>query len=60
MPGKKCTLSVRAYDIFNQSKNLFVTDSANYHLESRNNTLGRYLIVSFAFRFGTLGNRRSG
>lgn len=31
-----------------------------YHLESRNNTLGRYLIVSFAFRFGTFGNRRVG
>ena len=49
----KFTVALKAYDIFNQSKNLSVTDESNYHLETRNNTLGRYLILSLTYRFGT-------
>lgn len=58
--NNKCTIAIRAYDILNQAKNLMVTDNSNYHLESRNNTLGRYVIVSFTYRFGTFGNNRRG
>ncbi len=58
---KTCTLALRAYDILNQAKNLSVTDASNYHQEVRNNTLGRYIIVSFTWRFGTFsGHRRGG
>ncbi|MCQ2156619.1 MAG: outer membrane beta-barrel protein, partial [Bacteroidales bacterium] len=49
---KKLTLALKCYDIFNQSKNLTVTDNSNYHQESWNNTLGRYIILSATFRFG--------
>ncbi len=55
-----CTLALRAYDIFNQAKNLSVTDASNYHQEVRNNTLGRYIILSFTWRFGTFGGHRRG
>lgn len=55
---KKCTLALKAYDILGQSKNLSVTDSANYHQEVRNNTLGRYIIVSLTYRFGNFGGNR--
>ena len=48
----KCTLALKAYDILGQSKNLSVSDSANYHMETRNNTLGRYIILSLTYRFG--------
>ena len=48
----KFTLAVKAYDILGQSKNLSVSDSSNYHLETRNNTLGRYIILSVTYRFG--------
>lgn len=51
------TLSLRAYDILNQAKNLLVTDASNYHQEVRNNTLGRYVIVSLTYRFGTFSGR---
>lgn len=54
---KKFTLAVKAYDIFNQSKNLNITDSANYHQETWNNTLGRYIIVSLTYRFGSNKNQ---
>ena len=55
-----CTIALRGYDLLNQAKNLMVTDNSNYHLESRNNTLGRYVILSFTYRFGTFGNNRRG
>lgn len=58
--NKTCTLALRAYDILNQAKNLFVTDASNYHQESRNNTLGRYVVLSFTYRFGTFNGPRSG
>lgn len=51
------TVAVRAYDILAQSKNLTVTDNANYHNETINNTLGRYIILSLTWRFGTMGNQ---
>lgn len=51
------TLAIRGYDILGQSKNLTVSDNSNYHNESVNNTLGRYIIVSLTWRFGTMSNR---
>lgn len=56
----KFTLSVKAYDILNQSKNLSVSDASNYHLETRNNTLGRYIVLSLTYRFGTFGGPGGG
>ena len=56
----KCTIALKAYDILGQSKNLSVSDSANYHMETRNNTLGRYIIVSLTYRFGNFGGAGGG
>ena len=50
---KKFTLALKGYDIFGQAKNLTVTDASNYHNEVVNNTLGRYVILSLTYRFGT-------
>ena len=58
--NNKCTIALRAYDLLNQAKNLTVSDVSNYHLESRSNTLGRYVVVAFTYRFGTFGNNRGG
>ena len=54
----QATLALKAYDILNQAKNLSVTDATNYHQEVRNNTLGRYVIVSLTWRFGNFGKAR--
>lgn len=51
---KKFTLAVKCYDILGQAKQLSVTDSANYHSEVLNNTLGRYIIASLTYRFGNM------
>ena len=52
---KQATLTLKAYDILDRAKNLSVTDASNYHSEVRNNTLGRYIILSFTWRFGNFG-----
>ena len=56
----KFTLALKAYDILGQSKNLSVTDASNYHQETRNNTLGRYIILSLTYRFGNFGGVSGG
>ncbi|MBO4610793.1 MAG: outer membrane beta-barrel protein, partial [Bacteroidales bacterium] len=56
--NKKATVSLKGYDIFGQAKNLTVTDSSNVHTESLNNTLGRYVILSFTYRFGTFDSSK--
>ena len=50
---KKMTLALKGYDILGQAKNLSVEDDANHHSETVNNTLGRYIILSLTYRFGT-------
>ena len=55
---RKVTLAIKGYDILGQAKNLSVTDNANYHTEVVNNTLGRYIIASLTWRFGTFDRNR--
>ena len=55
---KKATISLKGYDIFGQAKNITVSDSSNVHTESLNNTLGRYVILSFSYRFGNFDRSR--
>ena len=49
-------------DILDQSKNLRVNITDNYYQETRNNTLGRYIMLTFTWRFGSFGggNNRGG
>ena len=52
----KFTLSIKAYDILNQSRNVYRTTTDNYVQDTRNNTLGRYIMISLTYRFGDFGN----
>ena len=52
---RQATIALKAYDILNQSNNFSVSDTSNYHQETYNSTLGRYIILSFTFRFGNFG-----
>lgn len=56
---KQVTLALKVYDLFNQAKNLSVTDTDDYHQEVYNNTLGRYIILSATWRFGNFGNAKN-
>ncbi len=53
------TVAVKAYDILNQSRNTFRTTTDNYVLDTRNNTLGRYVVLTLTYRFGNFGGRKS-
>ena len=52
---RQATLSLKAYDILDQARNLSVETTDNYYQETRNNTLGRYVMLSFTWRFGNFG-----
>ena len=52
---RQATLSLKAYDILDRARNLRVVTTDNYYQETRNNTLGRYVILSFTWRFGNFG-----
>ena len=51
------TIAVKAYDILDQSKNTSRTTTDNYVLDTRNNTLGRYIMLTLTYRFGTFGKK---
>ena len=55
----KVTLAIKGYDLLGQARNLNVSDTNNYHQETRNNTLGRYIILSLTYRFGNFNDARS-
>jgi len=63
---KRGTLAFKAYDLLDQSKNVRRTITDNYMRDSWSNTLGRYVVVSFTYRFGKfvdrnqMGGRRGG
>lgn len=54
------TISLKAYDILNQSRNTYRQSADNYIKDVKNNTLGRYIVMSLTYRFGTFGGRRGG
>ena len=54
------TLAVKVYDILNQSRNTYRRTTDNYVQDVQNNTLGRYIMVSLTYRFGTFGGQRGG
>ena len=58
--NNNATLAIRGYDLLNQTKSFNESISGNRRTESRTLTLGRYVIVSLTFRFGTFGNGRGG
>lgn len=53
----QATVALNVYDLLGQTRNFSVTDSGNIYRESKNNSLGRYIILSFTWRFGTIGGR---
>lgn len=56
---KKVTLAIKGYDLIGQSRNINISDTDNYHMETSNNTLGRYIILSLTYRFGNFNNARN-
>ena len=58
--GGRATISLQVNDILNQQRSISKQITDNYDLTSRTNTLGRYFLVTFTYRFGTFGGQRGG
>ncbi|MFY0630336.1 MAG: TonB-dependent receptor [Flavobacteriaceae bacterium] len=53
----KATLSLKAYDILNQNTNARRRATANYIEDSESIVLSQYFLVSFSWRFNTMGDK---
>jgi hypothetical protein len=53
--NKAATVSLKAYDLLQQRSNISRTVTANYIDDIRYNSLTRYFMVSFAYKFNTFG-----
>ena len=51
------TISLNAYDILGQRRMLSTSETDNYRSETTSRSIGRYIILSFTWRFGTFGGR---
>lgn len=66
--GDAATVSLRAYDLLNQKSNVRRTTQTLYIDDTRYNSLTRYFMISFTYKFNTFGsgnepsdhNRRGG
>ncbi|WP_111309055.1 outer membrane beta-barrel protein [Confluentibacter sediminis] len=51
----KATLTLKVYDLLNQNNNATRTVSENYIQDSQNTVLKQYFMLSFSWKFNTLG-----
>ena len=55
LPGQAATIAVKAYDLLQQRSSVRRQSAGNYTSDTEYNTLGRYLMFSFTYRFNTFG-----
>lgn len=55
LPGQAATIAVKAYDLLQQRSAVRRISSGNYTEDVEYNTLGRYVMFSFTYRFNTFG-----
>ena len=55
LPGNAATVAVKAYDLLKQQSNIRRTVAANYTDDIEYNTLTRYFMFTFTYRFNTFG-----
>ena len=54
----QASLSLRGYDLLGQTKNFALSTSGTTYTESFTNSLGRYVILAFTWRFNSFGGQR--
>ena len=58
LKGRQASITARVYDILGQTKSISRTVNANYIQDSEYNTLTRYVMFTFAYRFNTFGSNK--
>ena len=56
--NNQASLSLRGYDLLGQTKNFSLSTSGTTYTESFTNSLGRYVILAFTWRFNSFGGQR--
>ena len=54
----QATIAIRGYDLLGQTKNFSLSTNGTTYTESFTNSLGRYVIVAFTWRFNSFGGQR--
>jgi hypothetical protein len=54
----QATIALRGYDLLGQTKNFALSTSGTTYTESFTNSLGRYIILAFTWRFNSFGGQR--
>ena len=54
----QATIALRGYDLLGQTKNFSLSTSGTTYTESFTNSLGRYVILAFTWRFNSFGGQR--
>ncbi len=56
LKGRSATVTLKGYDLLQQKSNIVRSVTANYIDDSIYNSLTRYFMVSFTYKFNTFGN----
>lgn len=56
LAGRAATISLQAYDLLRQRSQISRTVTANYIDDTWTNTLSRYFMVTFSYKFNTFGS----
>ncbi len=56
LKGKEATISIKGYDLLQQRKSIMRSVTANYIDDTSYNSLTRYFMVTFSYRFNTFGS----
>ena len=57
MIENKGTLTLKVYDLLNQNTNASRYSSENYIQDSQSTVLQQYFMLSFSYKFNTLGSK---
>lgn len=60
LKGKAATITAKVYDLLHQRQNIRRTINASYIEDSEFNSLTRYVMFTFTYRFATFGNGNNG
>ncbi|MDE6164370.1 MAG: outer membrane beta-barrel family protein, partial [Muribaculaceae bacterium] len=58
LAGKSATIALKVYDLLQQNQNVQRSVTANYIDDTEYNSLTRYFMVTFTYRFNTFGKNK--
>ena len=56
LKGKSATIALKVYDLLQQKENIRRNVTANYIDDTEYNSLTRYFMVNFTYKFNTFGS----